>query len=92
MYNHVANVSKIGFSKYLPNPLRTLTPRIPKRQLVVDIENSTKYMDNFPILERLDNFNALWDDFVARVTIAATYLNPDAYSEFMGKWSIFQPN
>ena len=89
MYNYYADVKRVAFKDYLPTPLKSMTPLTAKRQLVSDIQSSSKYLEDFPILERLEDFDTLWADFVAKVSSAAPNLPEDQYAEFSSKWSFF---
>jgi hypothetical protein len=88
-FNATVDVSKVKFKDYLPTPLKLLTPLTSKRQLVVDIENSSTYLDSFPVLEKLDNFDELWSAFYQKVSQTVPTLPVQQYGDFISKWSQF---
>ena len=80
--------TKVSFSGYLPNPLKTMAGVISQRQLVADIEDSTIYLRDFPILEKNENFQSLWVSFSNKV--AAHYDKAENPEEFLSSWNMFR--
>lgn len=64
---YTAKIKKMEYVDYLPTPFRLMVPLVSKRQLVVDINSSHNYADNFPILEKLENFKIYWENFSDKV-------------------------
>lgn len=61
---------------------------ISQRQLVADIEDSTIYLRDFPILEKNENFQSLWVSFSNKV--AAHYDKAENPEEFLSSWNVFR--
>ena len=88
-YNYEATVHPVKFKDYLPTPLKLLTPLTAKRQLVQDIQNSATYLDSFPVLEKLDDFDELWSNFYTKVSLAVPTLSVQQYGDFISNWNLF---
>lgn len=82
---------KPKYKDYLPTPLRTLTPLTERRQLVLDIEASGKYVDDLPILESYPEFLQGWQLLIDNMNRSLPLSLAVASAEFQNGWHLFHP-
>lgn len=78
----------IKLKNYLPNTLRNMAKLTPKRQLVLDVEQSSIYQDEFPILSKQKDFGRLWHTFSSFVVLHIGEYKNDKI-EFASDWNQF---
>lgn len=86
------NIENIAFHyrNLLATPLRSLVPLTAQRQLVADIEKSGKYLDSFPVLERLEDFDFYWTRFSNKIQNASSaikLLPLQQQADFINAWN-----
>lgn len=87
MYNYTANIRKFNFKDYLPTPLKK-APLTEYKQLIQDIQGSSRFVNSFPILNKIDNFHQKWLTVRSKVLSATNNLTTLPYENFDVLWKI----
>lgn len=83
--------TRIQFNQYLPNPLRNMAKLTARRQLVADIEQSSFYLSDFPILDKHPDFEKRWQKLALLVEENAFVLFPGKdIAAFLSDWNLFR--
>ena len=58
----------VKFSDYLPNPLKNMAGLTEQVRLVKDIDDSSHYAKDFPILDKREDFLEMWELVSANIS------------------------
>jgi hypothetical protein len=81
--------AKVEFRDYLPHPLRNMAELTPRRQLVAEINSSSLYLTDFPVLAKDPNFVENWKRFTELVAANINLVELELQAEFLSQWNQF---
>lgn len=78
----------VKFSDYLPNPLKNMAGLTEQVRLVKDIDDSSHYAKDFPILDKREDFLEMWE--LVSANISENYALTEDPELFLSHWNFFQ--